>query len=67
MSQKEIDAKNSTFYNELCGTPLANSLGIIDDSPESLKRYDEYYFGVYPYLKDYVLEEDLEDLKVLIQ
>ncbi len=49
-----IDRANADFWNELCGTTLARTLGIQDRSPESLRRFDEAYLGLYPYLLDYV-------------
>lgn len=50
LSQIEIDRLNREFWNELCGTQLATSLGITDHSPESLARFDDWYLGLYPYL-----------------
>ncbi len=43
-----IDAANKSFWDELCGTQLAQSLGVTDDSAESLKRFDDWYFEFYP-------------------
>jgi SAM-dependent methyltransferase len=45
-----IDKQNAAFWDELCGSMLARRLGITDASPESLRRFDEAYFGMYPYL-----------------
>jgi SAM-dependent methyltransferase len=50
----DADAKNAAFWDELCGSSLARSLGITDDSPESLRRFDEAYMALYPYLPAYV-------------
>ncbi len=44
-----IDKANAEFWNELCGTTMARSLGITDHSLESLKRFDEAYLAFYPY------------------
>ena len=33
-----LDERNATFWDELCGSSLARSLGITDASPESLER-----------------------------
>jgi hypothetical protein len=41
------------FWDELCGTNLARTLGISDASEESLARFDEAYFALYSYLLDY--------------
>ena len=45
---------NSLFWNELCGSALARTLGIKDSSPDSLKRFDDWYFDFYPYLLPFV-------------
>ena len=52
--QREIDSGNATFWNELCGTQLAKSLGVIDASPTSLKRFDDWYLAFYPYLASHI-------------
>ncbi|MBI2803568.1 MAG: class I SAM-dependent methyltransferase [Planctomycetes bacterium] len=48
--QLEIDQSNARFWNELCGSGFARSLGLTDHSFESLRRFDEGFFGLYPYL-----------------
>jgi SAM-dependent methyltransferase len=50
MQQSDVDRANSEFWNELCGTSLAKHLGITDHSHDCLQRFDQYYFGLYPYL-----------------
>lgn len=45
-----LDDQNADFWDELCGSILALRLGISDASEESLRRFDEAYFGMYPYL-----------------
>lgn len=52
--QKQVDQANRAFWNELCGTGLAKSLGIADDSVESLRRFDKWYMDFYPYLKNHI-------------
>ena len=52
--QREIDNGNATFWNELCGTQLAKSLGVVDASPTSLKRFDDWYLAFYPYLASHI-------------
>ena len=64
-SQAAVDQRNAEFWNELCGTGLAQSIGITDRSPESLRRFDDSYFGIYPYLMDYVTPHALAGKKVL--
>jgi SAM-dependent methyltransferase len=52
--QQKIDSSNAAFWNELCGTQLAKSLGVVDASPTSLKRFDDWYLAYYPYLASHV-------------
>ena len=61
----QIDSKNTRFWNELCGSRLAHSLGIMKVTPENLRRFDEAYLSMYPYLWDYVVNEELEGKKIL--
>jgi SAM-dependent methyltransferase len=65
MPSSVIEGKNAEFWNEICGSAFARSLGITDDSPESLRRFDEAYLRFYPYLEQYVVREDLKDKRVL--
>jgi ubiquinone/menaquinone biosynthesis C-methylase UbiE len=48
--QEHVDERNAQFWDELCGTALARSIGITDHSDESLRRFDEAYMARYPYL-----------------
>ena len=52
--QDIIDATNANFWNELCGTQLAKSLGVTDTAPSSLKRFDDWYLAFYPYLERHI-------------
>jgi SAM-dependent methyltransferase len=63
-AQAEIDARNAAFWDELCGSGLAKQLGITESSPESLKRFDQAYMDIYPYLPGYLPapEGDRRDL-----
>jgi len=63
--QAEIDRRNSEFWDQLCGTRLAASLGIADDSPESLAKFDAWYFRFYPYLFKHIPFADMAGKKVL--
>lgn len=65
MPAAAIDSKNAEFWNELCGTSLARSLGISDASPDSLRRFDDEYLRFYPYLGRYVFPENLAGKRVL--
>jgi len=49
-----IDAKNAEYWDEVCGSNLARRLGNNDSSPESLKKFDDWYFDFYPYLKGHL-------------
>jgi SAM-dependent methyltransferase len=62
--QAAADAENAAFWNELCGSSTARSLGITDASPESLRIFDCAYFDLYPYLYEYV-PADFGGAKVL--
>jgi len=63
--QTETDVRNAAFWNELCGSTLARSLGITDRTPESLRKFDEAYMAIYPYLSSYVTEQDLTGKRLL--
>jgi SAM-dependent methyltransferase len=65
MMTETISDKNASFWNELCGTHLAQSLGITDDSPASLKKFDDWYFAFYPYLFTHIPFEDMKGKDVL--
>jgi hypothetical protein len=45
-AQQQIDRRNSEFWDELCGSGLAQQLGISDASPESLERFDAAYLDI---------------------
>jgi SAM-dependent methyltransferase len=52
--QRALDERNQAFWDELCGTSLARSLGITEITPESLARFDDAYMSYYPYLGNYL-------------
>ena len=64
-AQKRLDAANARFWDELCGTGLARSLGLTDHSPASLQAFDDAYFRLYPYLLPTVRPEELAGKPVL--
>ena len=64
-SQKNIDSKNAEFWDTLCGSQLAKKLGINDDSKESLKKFDDWYFDFYPYLYTHIPFDEMKGKKVL--
>ena len=65
MVQQEIDLKNSKFWNDLCGSGLALSLGITEINAETLAQFDQAYMAFYPYLAGYISREMLQGQKVL--
>jgi len=65
MPSNIIDRQNAEFWNELCGTPAARALGIIEPSSENLRRFDEWYMNYYPYVARYVDSEAVKGKKVL--
>jgi SAM-dependent methyltransferase len=52
--QSGLDTRNAEFWNTLCGTGLARQMGITDHSQESIRKFDERYFGSYPYLLQHI-------------
>ena len=64
MSQQDVNVRNAEFWNELCGSSLSRSLGIKEVTTDNLRRFDEAYISLYPYLPKYVLQEDLSRKKV---
>ena len=62
---ENIDRANAAFWDELCGSWLAVSLGIKEMTPDNLRRFDDAYFSLYPYLSEYFLRESLQGKKVL--
>jgi SAM-dependent methyltransferase len=64
-AQAQLDRSNAAFWDELCGTTLAKQLGVDDDSPESLAKFDRYYLDLYPYLEDYLPEKAPGDERLL--
>jgi SAM-dependent methyltransferase len=60
-----LDDRNAAFWDELCGTNLARSLGITDASEQSLARFDEAYFALYPYLLGYFPRQTVQGRRLL--
>jgi SAM-dependent methyltransferase len=64
-STSVVSDQNAAFWNELCGTQFAASLGVEDDKPASLKKFDDWYFAFYPYLFVHIPFEDMKGKDVL--
>lgn len=65
MPTPNTSAKNKDFWDELCGSQAAKSLGVTDSSQTSLKKFDDWYFGFYPYLFTHIPFSSLENKTVL--
>lgn len=65
MRTQSIDASNAEFWDELCGSGLAQHLGITDHSLASLKRFDDSYLEMYPYLLRHVPVHTMRQKRVL--
>jgi SAM-dependent methyltransferase len=52
--QQAINVANSAFWDEMCGSLAARALGITGNDRVSLKRYDDWFLGYYPYLYNYI-------------
>ncbi len=64
-AQRAIDEQNQEFWNELCGSGLARSLGITVITPASVKQFDDAYMASYPYLARYLDDLSVEGRAVL--
>ena len=64
-SQLELDDRNRVFWDELCGSGLAQSLGITELTSASLARFDDAYMGFYPYLPGYLDRGGVDGADVL--
>jgi SAM-dependent methyltransferase len=62
--QKQTDAENADFWDELCGTTLPQSLGIAD-AAHSLEAFDRAYLDFYPYLQRHLPWPDAKERKLL--
>jgi len=63
--QDAIGSANASFWDELCGSNAAKVLGVTDASPQSLKRFDDWFLGFYPYLFQHVPFDELRAKSVL--
>ena len=63
--QTQVDARNAAFWDELGGTHLARELGIHTVDRDSVRRFDEAYMRIYPYLRGYLELDRVRGLEVL--
>jgi SAM-dependent methyltransferase len=56
VASADVSAANAAFWDELCGSHFARQLGIKDNTPEELARFDAAYMAFYPYLPRYLEE-----------
>jgi SAM-dependent methyltransferase len=63
--QNRIDVRNATFWDELCGSGLARSLGIQTVDRDALRRFDAAYMEMYAYLWRYLDLVGVRDRRVL--
>lgn len=63
--QLQIDEANRSFWDELCGTNMAKHFGIVDRSLASLKKFDDAYLAIYPYLDKHLQLDTIAGKKVL--
>ena len=61
----EPSVANAAFWDEACGTGAAKRLGVTDNSLRSLKRFDDWYFGFYPWLFMHIPFVEMQGLDVL--
>jgi SAM-dependent methyltransferase len=61
----EIDRRNTEFWDELCGTGLAQQLGLVGRDRETLDAFDRAYLAFYPYLSGYLDRFRLTGRRVL--
>jgi SAM-dependent methyltransferase len=60
-----VDKRNIAFWDELCGTSLAQAIGVTDYTAASLSRFDAWFFEFYPYLFEHVPLEEFSRREVL--
>ncbi len=53
-NNNNLDIQNADFWDELCGTQLAQSIGVTDQSVDSIAKFDKWYTDFYPYLEGYI-------------
>jgi len=62
---EHVSTLNRAFWDELCGSVLARSVGVTDVSAASLARFDRAYLDFYPYLLDYLPLSEISSRRVV--
>lgn len=62
---KNLEDRNAKFWDELCGTQLAQSIGVVDKSEKSIAKFDHWYLEFYPYLNELIERIYPENKKIL--
>ncbi|MEX0663487.1 MAG: methyltransferase domain-containing protein [Acidimicrobiia bacterium] len=60
-----LDERNADFWNELCGTTLARSIGVSARTPQQVAKFDAAFLRMYPYLDRYLPRTPLDGVRVL--
>lgn len=64
VSQTDIDAQNAAFWDEMCGSQAARSIGVTGNDLGSLARFDRWFFQFYPYLDRFIDFADVSNKDV---
>lgn len=62
---KSISEKNSSFWNEACGTVLAHEVGAYSQDAAGFAAFDAAYFELYPFLLGYLPLDRMRGCRVL--
>ena len=60
-----LDRQNEEFWDELCGSALAQQHGLVGRDQQTLEAFDRVYLAYYPYLLSYVDRFHLAGRRVL--
>ena len=62
---QDLENRNANFWDELCGTQLAQSIGVVDQSKKSIAKFDHWYMEFYPYLDEFIKKMHPENKVIL--
>lgn len=63
--QEVRDSRNQEFWDELCGTQMAQELGLQGHTSSELVRFDDCYLAYYPYLLPFLDRVEVSGLSIL--